>query len=120
MWRVRQRAPPRLAFLDERKNRADGSPRQAPGSWQDFRVIRGSPPNSWYDAPPHLVPILQTAKKRRREVAAYALAKAMNAPLLYKGDDFIHTEISYRAQKRASAALDRHYPTKLSTTLTDV
>jgi ribonuclease VapC len=27
------------------------------------------------------------------DCAAYALAKAMNAPLLFKGDDFVHTDV---------------------------
>jgi len=28
------------------------------------------------------------------DCAAYALAKAMNAPLLFKGEDFIHTDVA--------------------------
>lgn len=28
------------------------------------------------------------------DCAAYALAKSMNAPLLFKGDDFIHTDVA--------------------------
>jgi ribonuclease VapC len=28
------------------------------------------------------------------DCAAYALARAMNAPLLFKGDDFIHTDVN--------------------------
>ncbi len=33
------------------------------------------------------------AKLNLCDCAAYALAQTMNAPLLFKGDDFIHTDL---------------------------
>ena len=34
------------------------------------------------------------AKLNLSDCAAYALAKTMNLPLLFKGDDFVHTDLS--------------------------
>ena len=38
------------------------------------------------------------AKLNLADCAAYALAKSLSAPLLFKGDDFIHTDVTIAAR----------------------